>query len=231
MNDIKIWLESTDADYNTGLAFFIETSKNRILINYLIRKRDLYKLRYELGKLVGCKAVATISPQSHAPAEVKPNERLRGMLSGKSFDDAPDLIRSIYKEIVSDYKRARSLHEQMKLESTDTMRAKCRGELLAIQRSNSQKWDLLDLWSETGELPVQQLTNDDKPLVGSLSVNEVNAASTSLSRLLNDLNVVKNAEKRAQKINRVKQDVAILQAAGIEFSEKRRAKLIELSIL
>lgn len=51
--EIKNWLEGDARDYTEGLNIFVGHSKNRSVVNYLLRKRDAKKLAYEMSKLAG----------------------------------------------------------------------------------------------------------------------------------------------------------------------------------
>ena len=51
LEKIKTWLADENRDFNEGLNLFVEQSRNRSLYLYLVRKKDMDKLVYELNKI------------------------------------------------------------------------------------------------------------------------------------------------------------------------------------
>jgi len=223
--EIFDWFKK-EPDFDSGYALFAKYSRNRALMSYLQRKRDLSKLTYELEKLmlfpitdrVGMKFTAPVlsavvndsTPVKEIPAgekesqptflsklmssidkwlsqdpEVKSetiiiptaetpttmdvdspdfeaHQQLKIIKNGKvEYNDLPDDLKKVYDQNVEEYKLMRTLHEKMKLATTDLERADLRLQLVKLDDDITAGWDKIDQALQEQAAPVAE----DKPVV------------------------------------------------------------------
>jgi hypothetical protein len=218
--EIFDWFKK-EPDFDSGYALFAKYSRNRALMSYLQRKRDLSKLTYELEKLmlfpitdrVGQKYTAPVitavvndkTPVVEIPAgekttqptflskfmssidkwlsqdpEVKSetiiiptaetttamdtdspdfeaHQQLKIIKDGKvEYNDLPDDLKIVYDQIVEDYKQMRTLHEKMKLSTTDEDRLPFRTQLEILDDQIAAGWLKIDQALEVQAAPVDE---------------------------------------------------------------------------
>lgn len=226
------WLESADAPYAEGLALFAASCRSRQKINYLSRKHDPAKLRYELGKLAGCASVTLAPAVMPFVFPEKPQVQLRIIFDGKIlFADLPEHMQKVYLEACDCYRQMRTLHEKMKLAETDAPRAALRAELDNVDLKRIECWATIDQWATDGTMPEEEApTEPTEPAELPTDAKAVNAARASLGRDLKAFDATTDAAKRADLLERMRERVAIIQAANCTFS-KNAARLVELGLI
>ena len=235
MDEIKQWLKGS-GDYDAGVLLFCRYGKNRSLKNYLQRKNDPQKLRYELSKLVGIDAFAVPQKVSdfrvvtnkplvltNKPMdELKPNQRLKIIREGGvSYNQLPESLQPVYMDACDSYRQMRHFHEKMKLAATDADRAGIRAELLAQTERNRSCWEALDRWAADGTLPeppkpeLKSETGNRGPVDGKA----LNAARVGIGRDLNALEKTEQPEVKEQLLEKLRANVAVVIGAGCEFGK------------
>gem|GEM_PF-4391258 len=66
-------------------------------------------------------------------------------------DELPEELQKLYDEITEQYKVQRSQHEKMKQANSDVGRKEFRDEVVSLQKSISQKWQIIDARLQNGE--------------------------------------------------------------------------------
>ncbi len=227
MSEIKKWLEANEPDFETGLKLFTRYSRNRALFLYLSRKQDMKKLRYELEKLSKLKnlqpldlpnskpkAAASATPPTPDPEGhkiIKPNRVNR--------EDLPEDLQSVYDEIGNYYKLQRSVHEKMKLATTDEARAALRAELVEIDETIAAGWKVID---EGLAAPASKAEQKEQAADPAKISQQINTARSAVSRAL-----------KAQKFSPVKlmKHIDILIEHQAPVNAETRQKLIELNVI
>lgn len=231
MEEIIAWLSDSHATFESGFTLFCKRSRNQHIKNYIARKRDMRKLRYELGKFVPKQVQEINTTERDYDLTQKPHERLAIVNSGKiRFEDLPDDIKTVYQETVELYREMRSLHERLKIARSDADRAQLRKLLLSKDDERSRKWEIIDKWAETGELPSVK----DTVIESEVRVNykSVAAARTAVTRYVKELEANPDMEqtKRADMIDKTRQAAALVMSAGGKF-DKLAEPLRKLGIL
>lgn len=172
MEEIKLYLETSNPGFGQGFDLFCRFSRNQSLMSYIGRKQCMEMLVYELQKLAAAPAVIenpqymvnrsrfdkstpTDKTDSQMPNEV-------AVQNVKIIDDRkvnreelPQELKELYDEITSLYKHKRVLHEKMKMANSDTGRKEFREEILIIQDKISGNWEVIDN-SLAGWVPEQK---------------------------------------------------------------------------
>lgn len=240
---IKEWLDG-DGSYADGLALFITCSRNRNKINYLSRKQDCEKLRYELEKLAeynddsefeSLKAPVVTSFLSRGAESERPHERLRVIRQGAiRFQDMPAPVQEVYKQTCDYYRKMRSLHEKLKIASSDSEREKVRNELLEVDELRSAAWGIIDKWAADGSLPEPQVpvsTSEAASVDSPASdAKAVGSARVGIGRDLKALDASPDETKEKELLLRLQTNVKIIQAAGCGFG-KNAEKLSNLGLI
>ena len=216
---IKEWL-TTGGSFDEGLALFQRSSRNRHILRYLTRKRDMDKLRYELekirkirgdGRVPAFRPVAVPEPAEKFP---DPDDRLP---EKKTLDyrTLPDEIKPAYRKTVEIYRAMRSLHEKMKLVKSGSERKYIRERLLALDLERAAMWKIIDRWRQDGILPEpapdESLPTDPK---------SVAAARVSITRNLALLKKTTEQKRIDALVERLRRPVAIVKASGGTFTDK-----------
>ena len=168
---ITNWLKQAEPDFSVGFSLFCQHSPNRMLQDWIRRKRDMEMLKCELGKL---NAILDDIPATGQPLQVespvveefqelpkaagKAVEEAAGKAPAagerivfKTYDerrtrraDLPPDLQAVYDHISEDYRLRRALHEKMKLATTDRDRASFRGRILEAQKQITDGWKRID---------------------------------------------------------------------------------------
>lgn len=199
------------------------------MLNYLIRKTDMLKLRYELEKLSGIKiAVPTTAPAvTQADLTVptldnlqKPQDRLRIIRDGQiNFKMLPEAMQKVYLEACDAYKLMRRFHEKMKLAATDADRAASRADLVIQDDRHKACWATIDRWAADGTLPDEPPSITAPDPVAPVNGKALNAARVAIGR---DLNLLEKTEQPAAKeklLEKLRANVAVVIAAGCDFGK------------
>lgn len=228
------WLQSEEKDFDQGYLLLAKVLKNQSILHYLQRKRDQAKLEYELQKLVPAttvKKVAEPISENHAndmklSAEKveKHDGKLKVVQGGQvNYDELPEVLKPVYDKTIQRYKEMRSVHEKMKLATSDEQRAELRKLLDELDTEIESGWAVIDTWIKTGKLPEagkQEKTVDYKA---------VNAARTYVSRAIE-----KAETTTGKKLEKLVADLQIrvntLVAAEAEIKPETREKLEKLGI-
>lgn len=234
MEEIKKWLED-GGSYNEGLALFAKHNRNRAKMQYLMRKEDAVKLRYELGKIVGIDALEEAVPEeSRAIAALtgitaldeKPQDKLKIALAGKEgmkFDALPPEIQKVYLQVCEERKYMRSVHERMKAVTTDEERAIARKELVDLDNNNRKLWGVIDQWAADGTLPEPEPIAPTPATVTPPTAQQVNSARASITRNLKLLEAEQDPVKVEALKAKLATPIAVIIAAGAEFTKNAEA--------
>ena len=145
LQEIVDYLNGASRDFDSGFALFCKYTRNRNLVNWIGRKKDMPKLLYELGKLAGFDGSARVSPPKlpPLPPAAPPAPDISDAASDiqapvvRTYDerrtnrrDLPLHLQKVYDDIADLYKLRRAWHEKMKFARTDLDRARCRERLL-----------------------------------------------------------------------------------------------------
>jgi hypothetical protein len=223
MQEIKDWLQSENKDFNAGLLLFQKYSRNRAILLYLARKKDIEKLEYELMKLAQFDDLKPIEHQSPVssnfikkPAVLTEADEVHKLMQSRSVkrEDLPEELQVIYDGIADAYKLQRVYHEKMKLATTDEARAELRDKVVECDNIIGFGWDQID---ESINLPDGK--TPENPDVAKL----VGAARTYLSRAIKDF----KPENTAKILERVETLIKFKASVKAE----TRLKLIELHVI
>ena len=246
-DEIKLWLEAENKDYEAGYSLFVRFSHNRALALYLARKKDLKKLQYELEKIHDRPALreAPVMPIGPVIKVIKAAaENANGITKAKEvidnaegkvriirdakiqYEDLPDELKKLYDENTASYKNMRALHEQMKLARTDQDRAQKRSAIDSLDDTISANWKVIDDWAqgklETDSMEAKKADEEQYKLI--------NAARTYLSRNISKMETLKD-----EKLNRMKLElrdkVAFLRKQKAEISRDTLVKLAKYGII
>jgi hypothetical protein len=239
MEEIKIWLESKEKDFDQGYKLLAQTLKNQSILHYLQRKRDKAKLEYELSKLVPFIVVApteaevnelqAINAEVSKAYEVikKQDAKLKIVQSGQiNYDLLPEALKPIYDNTISKYKEMRSVHEKMKLATSDKQRAELRKTLDELDNEIESGWVVINAWSKSGVLPTS--TGSD---AGSKNTDykAVNAARTYVSRAIEKAETT-SGKKLEKLVADLQTRVDTLIAAEAALQPETWEKLLALGI-
>lgn len=159
--DIVDYLNGGSRDFDSGFALFCKYTRNRNLVNWIGRKKDMPKLLYELGKLAGFDGSARVSPPKlpPLPPASPPAPDISDAASDiqapvvRTYDerrtnrrDLPLHLQKVYDDIADLYKLRRAWHEKMKFARTDLDRARCRERLLDTHSQITRGWKKIDDW-------------------------------------------------------------------------------------
>jgi hypothetical protein len=202
--EIKKVLDTPDGevDIEAAALLLLKMNRNRILHDSIIRRKNVEKLKYELGKIHAYRSLENAAEETKAlektaVAIVKktfPQEEKRQATEEKGrradHDQLPDGIKAKYLENGTIYPRMRKLHEQLKLMNTSLPcdRYPFLKELKELDGKLQKNWDEYDAFvtgTEQGETPA-----GNPPAVDA---KEISAARKYLSDSKSKL-----AELRAQ---------------------------------
>lgn len=172
IKEIVDYLNGESRDFDSGFALFCRYTKNRNLVHYIGRKRDMAKLLYELQKLAKQAIPEKLCPPNKATvvtvAAAQEDSSTEGSASIsviRTYDerrtyrgDLPEHLQKVYDENAELYKLRRAWHEKMKFARTDVDRAKCRERLLDVHSQITRRWKKIDDWILSKE---QQLVESD----------------------------------------------------------------------
>ena len=228
------WLQSEEKDFDQGYLLLAKVMKNQSILHYLQRKRDQAKLEYELQKLVPATTAKTIAEpisENHA-ADMKVSTgkvekhdgKLKVVQGGQvNYDELPAALKPVYDNTIAKYKEMRSVHEKMKLATSDEKRAELRKALDELDTEIESGWAVIDAWIKTGKLP------DTGKQEKTVDYKAVNAARTYVSRAIE-----KAETTTGKKLEKLVADLQIrvdtLVAAEAEIKPETREKLEKLGI-
>lgn len=227
MDEIKQWLEG-EGDYDAGVGLYAKYCRNRILLQYLMRKKDMQKLRYELEKLSGIKIAVPPAIPADLTVPVlddlqKPQDRLRIIRDGQiNFKMLPEVLQRVYLDACDAYKLMRRFHEKMKLAVTDADRSAARAELIVQDDRHKTCWSAIDRWAADGALPapVTEPPADISPsTVGPVDGKALGAARVAIGRDLNMLEKTEHPEAKEPLLKKLRANVAVVIAAGCDFGK------------
>lgn len=162
MVTIEEWLNS-DKDYSIGLVLLQQVSKNKFLLQGLMRKKNQSKLEYELGKFASAKPVqAKPAPEIHLKVNSSAESERRRVVRGTheiNYDDLPRELKARWDQNRDNYKLIRSLHEKLKLmeKASDADRAKLTNKIVEMDDQIRTNWDVIDKWDPTAKTDVPGL--------------------------------------------------------------------------
>ena len=236
MEEIKNWLESEEKDFDLGYQLLAKVLKNQSILHYLQRKRDQAKLEYELSKLAPSALTTSRSADKASISTpvagivdgqaiiTKHDTKLKIVQSGQiNYDQLPEALKLIYDNTIAKYKEMRSVHEKMKLATSDEQRAELRKTIDELDNEIESGWVVINEWAKTGKLP-----SDEKKAI-TIDYKSVNAARTFLSRALKTAEKA-TGDKLYKLILELQFKVDILVAAEAEIKPETWEKLDKLGI-
>lgn len=208
MEEIKNWLSSESPDFGQGLNLLEKYSRNRSIVAFIRRRKEMQFLVYELTKLSKIPALK-VNPHWRSTTPISPAVEVKKVVIDdrkiKREDLAP-AFQEVYDKNVADYKELRILHEKMKQANSDAGRAEFRERIVKINEAIKTRWHIID----TGEFP------EDKPPQAN-----INSARAYISKMLRKKELTKNQREL------VKQKYDIIITAGETLKEETLAKLKE----
>ncbi|OFX56293.1 MAG: hypothetical protein A2066_12890 [Bacteroidetes bacterium GWB2_41_8] len=232
---ILAWIQSEEKDFDQGYLLLSKVLKNQSILHYLQRKRDQAKLEYELSKLVPAIVEKAVEPglsENHvtdlkisAEKVAKHDGKLKIVQSGQiNYDELPEALKPIYDNNISKYKEMRSVHEKMKLATSDEQRAELRKTLDELDNEIDSGWIVINAWAKSGKLPEAEKTGK------VIDFKAVNAARTYVSRAIE-----KAETTTGKKLEKLVADLQIrvdtLIAAAAEIKPETLEKLEKLGII
>jgi hypothetical protein len=182
---VQEWLSTPPADreLEAGATLMLQITRNRILHQNVIRKRNFDKIEYVLRKYIG--NLIIIKPEIDESTALENAEKAAAAVNlenskGKrsDHDSLPGDIQSIYDANVDLYHIMRSLHEKLKIMSDDNKfspseRLKLLNSLISADDTNRENWQKYDSYDP-------ESANSSGKV--SLDVKRVQANRTYLSR-------------------------------------------------
>ena len=162
MVTIEQWF-SGQKDYSTGLVLLQEMSKNKFLLQGLMRKKNQSKLEYELSKFASVKPVqAKQTPEIHLKVNPSAESERRRVVRGTheiNYDDLPRELKARWDQNRDNYKLIRSNHEKLKLmeKASDADRAKLTQKIIEMDDRIRANWEVIDNWDPNAKHDVPGL--------------------------------------------------------------------------
>lgn len=259
MNEVKKYLESGKVDFAEGFALLKKYCDNEGIIALVEKRRNLQYLIFELKRLAKRphlkpnrgfvdlnrpisdgssldkpKVIDDDPKNGDQVSELKSEQdddqvddqddnivdwhKLKHYQNTK-YDDMPnDFCRKIYKENMNLYKELQHNHQQMKLANSDEGRAAFRKEVIRLDEVITSNWKIID--EEIASL-------DKKDKTEEIPVVEIKESTlrSSITRALKKDNLSN------KDLAKLKNNVAIAQQKGLNFSDETNKKLKELGML
>lgn len=259
MNEVKKYLESGKVDFAEGFALLKKYCDNEGIIALVEKRRNLQYLIFELKRLAKRphlkpnrgfvdlnrpisdgssldkpKVIDDDPKNGDQVSELKSEQdddqvddqddnivdwhKLKHYQNTK-YDDMPnDFCRKIYKENMNLYKELQHNHQQMKLANSDEGRAAFRKEVIRLDEVITSNWKIID--EEIASL-------DKKDKTEEIPVVEIKESTlrSSITRALKKDNLSN------EDLAKLKNNVAIAQQKGLNFSDGTNKKLKELGML
>lgn len=186
--EVHDWLSKplTERNLEVGAKLLLQISRNQILHRNVIRKENFDKIEYVLRNYIGNKApevieVPTVNPQLAAFEKI--SEKIEGKFEGKGkradHDQLPDFIQAIPEANTVIYQKIRSLHERLKILSTQNSTSAERLpfviELMSLDSELTNNWEAYDSFDLA--------SYDPNKKVERLDIKQIQAHRTYLSRL------------------------------------------------
>ena len=251
MNEVKKYLEKGKVDFAEGFALLKKYCDNEGIIALVEKRRNLQYLIFELKRLakrphlkpnrgfVGLNRPMSDGSSLDKPEVIDDNPKNGNQASelksdqddnivdwhklkhyqNTKYDDMPnDFCRKIYKENMDHYKELQHNHQQMKLANSDEGRAAFRKEVIRLDEVITSNWKVID--EEIASLDIKDKT-EETPVV---EIKESTLRS-SITRALKKDNLSN------EDLAKLKNNVAIAQQKGLNFSDETNKKLKELGML
>lgn len=259
MNEVKKYLESGKVDFAEGFALLKKYCDNEGIISLVEKRKNIQYLIFELKRLAkrphlkpNRGFVDLNRPISDGSSLDKPKvidddpkngdqvSELKSEQDDDQVDDQDDNIvdwhklkhyqntkydnmpndfcRKIYKENKNLYKELQHNHQQMKLANSDEGRAAFRKEVIRLDEVITSNWKIID--EEIASL-------DKKDKTEEIPVVEIKESTlrSSITRALKKDNLSN------EDLAKLKNNVAIAQQKGLNFSDETNKKLKELGML
>lgn len=259
MNEVKKYLESGKVDFAEGFALLKKYCDNEGIISLVEKRKNIQYLIFELKRLAKRphlkpnrgfvdlnrpisdgssldkpKVIDDDPKNGDQVSELKSEQdddqvddqddnivdwhKLKHYQNTK-YDDMPnDFCRKIYKENKNLYKELQHNHQQMKLANSDEGRAAFRKEVIRLDEVITSNWKIID--EEIASL-------DKKDKTEEIPVVEIKESTlrSSITRALKKDNLSN------EDLAKLKNNVAIAQQKGLNFSDETNKKLKELGML
>ena len=137
MEEIKQWLSGENPDFGQGLNLLEKYSRNRSIVAFIRRRKEMQFLVYELTKLSKIPALK-VNPHWRSTTPISAAVEVKKVVIDdrkiKREDLAP-AFQEVYDKNVADYKELRILHEKMKQANSDAGRAEFRERIVKINEA------------------------------------------------------------------------------------------------
>jgi hypothetical protein len=164
IDQVQAWLDTEPAkrDLNTGALLMLQSNRNKILYQNVIRKNNFEKIEYEIIKYISAEEPRALDPIIlKMEIQIAENEKTQPLESkGKrsDHDTLPSEIQSLFESNLEIYPHMRSLHEKLKImnsEKISSERLPFLTELLQLDSQLRQNWNTYDTYNPIPDLPVE----------------------------------------------------------------------------
>lgn len=251
MNEVKKYLEKGRVDFAEGFALLKKYCDNDGIISLVEKRKNLPYLIFELKRLARTPHlkpnrhfVDLGRPLSDSSSLDEPKGKDEVIVEGDQVDnkvddqvddhivdwhkleqykntkynDMPnDFCKKIYKENKDLYKELQHNHQQMKLANSDEGRAAFRKEVLRLDEVITSNWKVID---------------DEIASLGDDKTEDIPAADVKESTLRSSITRALKKENLSNKdLAKLKNNFAIAQQKGLNFSDETIQKLKDLGVL
>lgn len=234
---IQDWLNSPDKNVPEGAELLLRINRNRMMYQYILRKRDVGKLSYELRKhlkilldgmtrrdvvVLEHKVLPRVKATLAAPAPVKAADvKYKGRR--KDHDSLPAEIKALYDSNGETFFKLKSvwntLMQMMDSEPCDRYeQLKILDELDCQYRANLEKYDHYDI-------------NSKPAAPAAITPKQVNAARKYLSDNKKKLGTLKDETKKKALLQKMQERVTLLVKAGETFDSSQQKDLTNLGLM
>ena len=242
MNEVKKYLEKGRVDFAEGFALLKKYCDNDGIISLVEKRKNLPYLIFELKRLA---RIPHLKPNRHFVDLGRPLSDSSSLDKPQGADDGPyngdhddnivdwhklehyhntkyedmpnDLCKKIYKENMDLYKELQHNHQQMKLANSDEGRAAFRKEVLRLDEVITSNWKVID---------------DEIASLGDDKTEDIPAAYVKESTLRSSITrALKKENLSNEDLAKLKNNFAIAQQKGLNFSNETIQKLKDLGVL
>lgn len=237
-DQVKAWLNTPkeERDLDGGAKLMLQGNRNRILHQNVLRKQNFDKIEYELLKIVGGDAeIATAERDAELQekTEKEITEVSERVAKGKrdDHDSLPDGIKSIPEETSKIYSEMRSVHERLKiLSSEDHTPADRLPHLKNLLSLNDR---IRELWDKYDGYVIADDEEDIKPGALSLDAKAVSSHRKYLSSNKAPLQKLIDAgktEEAAARLAEMQRRFDACKAGGVTFDPKQLEEFANLGL-
>lgn len=238
---IQDWLNSPEKNISEGAELLLAINRNRMMYQYILRKRDEGKLTYELRKYLKIfldgmsrrdvvvmehqvmpRAKATLSAPETRTVKVGTSADIVYKGKRPDHDQLPEAIRKIYERNGDVFFRMKRVYNTLlQMEDAEPCDRYEQLKMLdELDREYRANWGLYDSYTpgDGGQ--------DSK----AVTPKKVNAARKYLSDNKKKLATLKDEAKKAALLNKMQERIDLLVDAGETFEEKYQRELEKLGL-